>query len=147
MKVEKHTLHRIKDTARRTKLASVFVLLLLCMLISCPLKRELRAWMGIPSVEHTVPKQAALLSNLPQSFQSITDNCRAEFAVLDHIELGSVQAQVLLQNPLAFFLALALPGLLFLLYGSGETASYTKYCGFPLQTSIPLFLRLRKIIV
>lgn len=116
------------------------------MLLSCPLKNELRAFFGVAPVEHAVPKQAAFPQASSSVSPSLEANCSTEFGALDKIDLGSVQAAVQLKSPFAFVLAFALPVLLLLLFN--QTVSSLRDNGsVSLLSSIPLFLRLRKIIV
>lgn len=142
-----HKQHSIYSSANRARLSAGFLFLLICVLLSCPLKRELRIMLGAAPVAHKMPQQATVPERSTTLLRQLSPDCSSELALLDHLDLGSLQAEVLLKSPLAFVFALTFPAILLLLLHRKGPGSYGRHESFSHLLSIPLFLRLRRIIV
>lgn len=103
--------------------------------------------LGAAPVAYKMPQQAAVPERSTTLLNQFSPDCSAELALLDHLDLGSIQAEVLLKSPFAFVLAVAFPAFLLLLQHRKDLSSYGRSENFPDLLSIPLFLRLRRIIV
>lgn len=103
--------------------------------------------LGAAPVAQKMPQQAAVPEMSTTLLSQLSPDCSSELSLLDHLDLGSLQAEILLKSPFAFVLAVIFPAFLLLLRAGKASSSYEKAGPFPDLLSIPLFLRLRRIIV
>ena len=137
--------YRFSQSSNRSGLSWALLFLITCLILSCPIKLELRAALNIARAANPLPAQSAVAQEVP-TLQQLQETCKAaELALLDKIDLESAQAQVLLKAP--FVLALVvLPLLLQLLY-YGRGAPFNKEHKNLSPSSIPLFLLHRRILL
>jgi hypothetical protein len=127
--------------------ALTLLFLMLCLLISCPLKRELRSVL-LPEVpvEHPAPKSKATIANI------IPADLEVACAKTIHSLLNEVEPRFLFQdfdfnNPV-LFLAVSLAALyLSLIAGRGKTGFPNAYPAGALTAKVPLFLRHRQLVI
>jgi hypothetical protein len=141
--------HRISQFNQRLR-AGVLLFLTLCLLISCPLKRELRATFAQPNppVNQAAPSHypKEVVSNFSSTdFESICT--KVVHSILDEVDPASFFQKYNFENPAVSF-AIALAGFYLLLLASRSTSilHYT----FPsdiLAAKVPLFLRNRQLVI
>ncbi|KAA5547848.1 hypothetical protein [Adhaeribacter rhizoryzae] len=130
--------------------AAALLFLTLCLLISCPIKRELKAIFSLP-----VP--AGSHSAATQFPRQITGNVSAAnfelactkmvHSILDKVETSSFFRNFDFKNP-ALFLIISLAGLyLLLLAAKGNKILLPTFSGGILAAKIPLFLRYRQLVI
>jgi hypothetical protein len=130
--------------------ATALLFLTLCLLISCPLKRELKAAflqhvpVGNQSAATQFPKQ--MVGNVsPADFELACT--KVVHSILDEVETNSFFQQFDFKNP-AVFLVISLAGLyLLLLAARGNKTFPHAFPGGILAAKIPLFLRYRQLVI
>ncbi|MCX2739008.1 hypothetical protein [Pontibacter anaerobius] len=137
--------YRFYQNSDRSGLSWALLFLITCLLLTCPIKLELRAALNIARAVNPLPAQAAVAQEVP-SLQQLQESCKAtELTLLDKIDLESAQAPVLLKAPLVMAL-LVLPMLFLLMYyGRGAPSGQAHKNLSPLP--IPLFLLHRSILL
>lgn len=130
--------------------AGALLFLMLCLLISCPLKRELKSILledapaGQPVSVAQQPKAA--VANLSPA-ENLLDCARTVLSILEEVEPGSLFQHFDFKNPV-FWLAVSLAALyLVALAGSGKSLLPIACCGGALTAKVPLFLRHRQLII
>ena len=130
--------------------ALFMLFLMLCLLMSCPLKRELKSAF-LPDVPgHNA---AAAGKQLRQVKQAITlaelelACAQTVHAILDEVETSAFFQHFDFKNPV-LFLALSLAALYLLAVAStGKTTLHHAFSGGVLTAKIPLFLRHRQLVI
>lgn len=130
--------------------ALALLFLTLCLLVSCPLKRELRAaflegeWTAHPAAAVQQARHT-LNYELPADLEQVC--AKAVQAILDEAAVQALSEQFNFNNPV-LFLAISLAGLYVLLAGAtGKTTLHNAFPGGVLAAKIPLFLRYRQLVI
>ncbi|GEO03997.1 hypothetical protein AAE02nite_16610 [Adhaeribacter aerolatus] len=130
--------------------AAALLFLTLCLLISCPLKRELKtaflghAPTGNQSAAAQFPKQ---ITNNVSAYDFELTCTKVVHSFLDEVETNSFFQKFDFKNP-AVFLVISLAGLYLLLLAArgNKNIPHTFPVGF-LAAKIPLFLRYRQLVI
>lgn len=141
-----HT-HKINFRSQPLR-ASLLVLLMLCMLISCPIKRELHSILLKDAPVESNPTAHQQVKKHGPAFQaSVAVACvKTVQTLLEEMEIPSFQ-KLDLKSPL-LFLAFTLASFYLLLVGSsGKSPLRHSFSGGSLAGKIPLFLRHRQLII
>ena len=130
--------------------AGVLLFLILCLLISCPVKRELKAsfFQPVPAGSPSAP------SPYPQQMVGHVSSADFELActkvvhsILDEVDPNTFFQQFDLKSP-AVYLALSLAGLyLLFLAATGNKTFHNAFPGGTMAAKIPLFLRYRQLVI
>ena len=130
--------------------AAALLFLTLCLLISCPLKRELKAAFlgqvpaGNQSAAAQFPKQITGHVSAADFELACT---KVVHSILDEVETNSFFQKFDFKNP-AVFLVISLAGLyLLLLAARGNKTFLHTFPGGILAAKLPLFLRYRQLVI
>jgi hypothetical protein len=130
--------------------ALALLFLMLCLLISCPLKRELRSVFtpGTSTESLASGPQLPKLSNrnLTPAGWELPCNKTVQ-SILDEVETSSLFQHFDFKRPV-LFLALSLAALYLLAVASSANAPlYNAFSGGVLTAKVPLFLRHRQLVI
>ncbi|MGV3589797.1 MAG: hypothetical protein ACO1OF_22510 [Adhaeribacter sp.] len=130
--------------------AVALLFLTLCLLISCPIKRELKAIFlpPIPAGSHSVAAQfpRQITGNISATNFELACT-KMVHAILDEVETRSFFRNFDFKNP-AVFLIISLAGLyLLLLAAKGNKILLPAFPGGILAAKIPLFLQYRQLVI
>ena len=130
--------------------AAALLFLTLCLLISCPIKRELKAafLQQVPASNQSAaaqfPKQ--MVGNVSAADFELACT-RVVHSILDEVETTSLFQHFDFKNP-AVFLVISLAGLYLLLVATtGNKTFHNAFYGGTLAAKIPLFLRYRQLVI
>jgi hypothetical protein len=130
--------------------ALALLFLMLCLLISCPLKRELKSVLtqDVPA-EHpaSAAQQArhAIASITPANLELAC--AKTVHSILDEVETSTLFQHFDFKSPV-LFLALSLAALYLLAVASSANAPlYNAFSGGVLTAKVPLFLRHRQLVI
>jgi hypothetical protein len=129
--------------------AGMLALLMLCLLISCPVKKELKSiLLGGAPVESSSAAHQPVKSEGAVFQASGAEAClQACRTILKEMQAASFLQQLDLKNPL-LFLAFTLASLYLLLAAAGgQSLLHNSFAGEALAAKIPLFLRHRQLII
>ena len=130
--------------------ALALLFLMLCLLVSCPLKRELKSVFspGTATENLAAGPQLPKLSNRNLSPAAWELSCiKTVHSILNEVETRFLFQGFDFKNPL-LFLALALAALyLSLIAGRDKTGFPNAFPGGVLPAKVPLFLRHRQLII
>jgi len=141
---------RIKSENTLPFRAAGLLFLMLCLMISCPVKRELKS---IFMADVPVSGSSSI-SQFPKQITNSSGETDFEIAcaktgqsLLDEAKINPLFQKFSFQNPF-FFLAFTLAGLYLLLTGSGTTPRLLNaFSGNALAPKTPLFLRHRQLLI
>lgn len=130
--------------------AAALLFLMVCLLISCPLKRELRSMLlepaptGHPVSAAQQPKPA--VANLSPA-ENLLACAQTVHSMLEEAELSSLFRHFDFKNPV-LWLAVSLAALYLLaIAGSSKATLSHAFSGGGLTAKVPLFLRHRQLII
>jgi hypothetical protein len=135
---------------RRPFRALFMLFLMLCLLMSCPLKRELKSAF-LPDVPgHNAASADQQLRQVKHTISPAEQKlacAQTVHAILDEVETSAFFQHFEFKNPV-LFLALSLAALYLLVVAStGNTTLPHAFSGGVLTAKIPLFLRHRQLVI
>jgi hypothetical protein len=130
--------------------ALALLFLMLCLLISCPLKRELKSVLtqDVPAEHPASAAQQARHAMASITAANLELACaKTVHSILDEVETSSLFQHFDFKNPI-LFLALSLAALfLIVVDGKGKIRLPNAFSGGVLTAKTPLFLRHRQLVI